>query len=385
MNLESVNRATTSDELKGIYRFRYTVYVEELKREIGGVDHAGKMVTDAEDEADYSHHFYVGTPDNIAGTVRLRIWKPGEIPEYDFKQFSLDIISGIESMTVSEIGRFMIHPKRRGALVLPAMARAAYEFQARDMGVDLALCYCRPGLVNYYRRLGARPYGGRMVDAPEGMEVPLVSVLSDRHYYKAVKSPLTSYVRKCFGPGKRTPLDIGRFAHLFDDDAQPIVTDKRKIWEEMNETLLDNTHTAGTFLDGLSDAAIQKLAGSGFIMDVPSGTLVTRAGHTEREMYVVLDGSFEVFNGEQVYAQLGRGDVFGEAAFFRDSGKRSASVRATRTGRLVTLRRKFLDELGKSDPASAQQILFNLAKILSERLASSNALTFATHREQLFG
>ncbi len=139
----------------------------------------------------------------------------------------------------------------------------------------------------------------------------------------------------------------------------------------MNDQLLDDAHGRSSFLESLSGSAVKQLAENGLIMDVSVGTVMTREGHAERELFVILDGVFEVYRGDTHYTYLGKGEIFGEVAFFRDSGKRSASVRATEKGRVVVLRRKFLESLGKSDPRAAQAILFNLGRILSERLVGS--------------
>ena len=79
----------------------------------------------------------------------------------------------------------------------------------------------------------------------------------------------------------------------------------------------------------------------------------------------------EVFPRPHV-ARLGSGEVFGEMAFFRDEGKRSASVSAVRPSRIVTLRRKWMDDFGESNPQGARAILFNLAKVMAERAARLN-------------
>jgi hypothetical protein len=78
----------------------------------------------------------------------------------------------------------MIHPEKRGTFVMPAMARRVYDFLAGEKQADLSFCYCRPGLINLYLKLGARSYGAPMVESPVGMLVPLVSVLSDKAFYR---------------------------------------------------------------------------------------------------------------------------------------------------------------------------------------------------------
>ena len=381
MQLKAVHRAATQEERDAVYRFRYRIYVEELHRELGGVDHDRRMVRDAEDDQPYTHHFYVGSIDAIEGVVRLRVWDPGAMPLAFAKKLSLHLFGPAQArLRTSEIGRFMIDPRRRGSLVLPSMARRSYEFLAHESNADLSFCYCRPGLVDYYRRLGARPYGAELFEESEGMEVPLVSVLSDYAYYRQVKSPLAHWVKKYFGRGKRAPVDTGDFAHLFDDDAQKIITDRRSVWSEFSAAL-QAAPGAGSFLDGLPEATLRQLMNNGFIMDVPEGKLITREGHMERELYVVLSGAVEVVRGDTTIARLGAGEVFGEMAFFRYEGKRWASVRATRHSRIVTLRRKWMDDLARSNPEGARAILFNLARVLAERAAATGAKEADGRRE----
>ncbi len=369
--LEKVYLATTQEERDAIYRFRYTIYYEELGREIGGVDHERKMVVDDDDEKPTSYHLYIGSKDNIIGTVRVQVWEPGQVPKADYEISSMDMFPGIDKLVCGEMGRFMIKRTSRGKLTLPAMARGVYEFLVTEKKLDLAFLYCRPGLVNHYRRLGARPYGGRMIDLPEGLEIPLVMVASDYKYFKAMKSPLAPFVKDFFGSSskKRPPLDTSAFSHLFDDDALPVVTDTDKVWEEVQNNLMDSEENLPSFLENLPDKVIRKLSEQGYIMDTPAGMMVTREGHSEREMYVILEGVYDIMIGEKCVRTLGRGDVMGEIAFFHKAGTRTASVVARRDGRIVTLRRKFLDELRQSDPKAAHDLLFNLARILAERLA----------------
>ena len=371
--LETVTMATTGDEREAIYRFRYGVYVEELRRSIGGVDHARRFVCDDEDEAATAVHLYAGPVNDIKGVVRLRIWEPGQVPEDDRQALSLDLFANIERYRTCEVGRFMIHPKVRGKLILPAMAYAAYDLLIGRRMVDLAFCYCRPGLVGYYRKLGARPYGGRLVDAPEGMEVPLVGVVSDRAYYKKMGSPLLPMVKKYFGPGKRTLVDATPFQHLFDEGAQRIETNVDKVWAEIQDHLMFNDEQRKGFLERLPERVQKQLAKNGFIMDVPAGGLLTRQGHAEREMFFVLSGSLEVYLDDRRLGLMGPGDLFGEVAFFRESGVRTASVKALNNARVLSIRRKFVDDVGRDDPEAARTILFHLGAVLAERLAMSEA------------
>ena len=120
-------------------------------------------------------------------------------------------------------------------------------------------------------------------------------------------------------------------------------------------------------LDALSEDTVRKLTAKGFLMDVPAGQLLTEKGLTQREIFVILDGAFEVHDGDRRLCVLGQGDVIGEIGFFRSSGRRAASVTAGSDGQVLVLRRHFVDELMKSDPACAAEVLFGLARVLADR------------------
>ena len=49
------------------------------------------------------------------------------------------------------------------------------------------------------------------------------------------------------------------------------------------------------------------------------------------------------------------------------SGRRVASVTAATDGQVLVLRRRFVDELMKNDPACAAEVLFGLARVLADR------------------
>ncbi|MCP5149215.1 MAG: cyclic nucleotide-binding domain-containing protein [Ectothiorhodospiraceae bacterium] len=369
--LEPVHRATTREERESIYRFRYTVYVEELGRRLGTAHHETRTVWDDDDEAPYTLHMYTGTPQSMTGSLRVRFWEPGRIPEYDFKTFNMQVFPGIETTRVSEVGRLMIRPSMRGKLLLPAIARAAYEFLVAEFDGVLAFCYGAPGLVPHYQKLGFRLYDCPLVPTPDGMNIGMVSVLSDGEHLKRVGSPASGLPERYFTLARRR-RDLERYAHLFNEDALRLEIDPARVWERVEHDLT----SAGTaddkpsFLEGLPRDVMRLLTSKGFIVDVSESTLVTREGHGDREMFVVLEGSFEVIDqsGRRI-ALLAKGDLFGEVAFFRESGRRSATVRAVTDGQVLVIRRRFLNDLRKDNPRAAAEILFRLGRILSERLA----------------
>ncbi|HEU0107162.1 MAG TPA: cyclic nucleotide-binding domain-containing protein [Vicinamibacteria bacterium] len=365
--LETVHKAETPAQREAIYRFRYQIYIEELKYNYEA-DHERKWLRQAEDDEPSTTLLYTGSPDDITSTVRVRAWKPGEVPPAVFQTTSMDRFSGIERLGISHIGRMMIRRSLRGKLVLPSLLAGGYEFLVGEQGADLAFLDCVPGIVRHYRQLGARPYGGRLIDLGYSPGIPLVIVLSDYAHLKRSGSIVAPLVKKYFGPGKRPPLDLEPYRHLFESEQVPVEFDPEKVWEALQDRLLASDEAIPTFVDALSPGALFHLSESGYLLNVKAGDLITRAGIGQREMFVILEGACEVEGASKRIALLEKGDLFGEIAFFSESGERTATVRALSDCKLLVLRQKFLDELTTNDPEAACQILLNVSRIMAERM-----------------
>lgn len=367
--LETVHRATTREEREAVYRFRYQVYVEEFGRELGSPDHGRRWVTDADDDKDTTTILYTGSVDKITGTVRVRHWRAGEVPHHDFEELSMDRFPDIDERNTAEIGRLMVRPSMRGKVIVASLVRASYELLAGEQHTDLVFCYCSPGLVRYYQHIAMRPFGGRPVLAPDGIMLPLVAVMSNRAYYRQTGSFLTPLVRRYFGPGKRRPIDLEPYRPLFAPLANGIELDAERVWEEVERTLLgDGARRPGSLLAELPAAAARDLVGRGLIVDVPAGTLVTRQGFREAELYVVLGGRFDADADGRVLGRAERGELFGEDALLDPGGRRTASVRAIEDGRVLVLRGRSLEKLLHRDPTLAEQVTAKLAEVFARRL-----------------
>jgi Cyclic nucleotide-binding domain/Acetyltransferase (GNAT) domain len=365
--LEPVHVAETEAEREAVFEFRYEVYGKELGRRLGNADHGRQRVHDEEDDKPYTTLLFTDDgAGRLTGTARIRRWEPGQVPAKDWEAFSMERFEGLRELATAEIGRLMIEPGRRGQLGLVSMVCAIYQLYAGELPVDVAFINCATGLVRHYRLLGWRTYAGRLVPTVDGIEVPLVQIPSDRAYLEQVGSFVAPFTDVFFGPGKRAPVDVGRWARVLDADSAPVRFDQAAVWERVNR-LRQAEAEHPSMLEALSEDTVRKLSEQGFLMDVPAGQLLTEKGLTQREIFVILDGAFEVHDGDRRLCVLGRGDVIGEIGFFGSSGRRVASVTAASDGQVLVLRRRFVDELMKTDPACAAEVLFGLARVLADR------------------
>jgi len=366
--LTPVYIAESEQEREALFRFRYSVYVEELGRKLGNADHRKRWVRDEEDDKPYTILFYTTDDDGaVTGTTRLRHWAPGEVPDKDWRTFSMERFDGLGELVTAEIGRLMIRPDQRGQLGLVSIGCAIYGQCAGELGVDAGFINCATGLVRYYRLLGFRTYHGRLVPTPDGIEVPLVMFPSDQAYLERAGSFLVPFANAFFGLGKRARVDIARYAALLDADTAPVQVDPAAVWDRVQQ-LRDAAQSQPPMLDALSEETVRKLSDRGFLMRVPAGQLVTEQGLAQQEIFVILEGTFEVHHGDRRLRVIGPGEVVGEVGFFSTSGRRSASVTAATDGQVLVLRRHFLDDLRRSDPACAAEILFELARALADRM-----------------
>jgi hypothetical protein len=366
--LDHVHIAESEGEREAVFRFRYSVYVEELGRKLGNADHGRRWVYDAEDDEPYTILLYTADDGgNLTGTVRVRHWGPGEIPEHDWEIFSMERFDGLSGLGTAEIGRLMIKPDRRGQLGLVSIACALYQLAAAELAVDVGFINCATGLVRHYRLLGFRTYAGRLVATPDGIEVPLVLFPSDRAYLEQVGSFLTPFVDAFYGPGGRAPVTVSRYASLLDADSAPVQVDPAAVWDRVERVRAAAGPRPRT-LDVLSEKTVRRFADKGFVMKVSAGDLLTEKGLAQQEIFLILDGTFEVHDGDRRLHVVGRGEVIGEIGFFGTAGRRSASVSAATEGLVLVLRRHFLDELRDGEPAIAAEILFELARALADRM-----------------
>jgi CRP/FNR family transcriptional regulator, cyclic AMP receptor protein len=111
-----------------------------------------------------------------------------------------------------------------------------------------------------------------------------------------------------------------------------------------------------------------------------TGQTVIEAGAPSRSLYLVVDGLLEVLapvpgrraNRFRRIVTVGAGSVLGEMSFF-DSAGRSAMVRAVMPVVVDELTPADFDALADEDAGLGRQILFDLGRILAQRLRKAQS------------
>lgn len=96
-------------------------------------------------------------------------------------------------------------------------------------------------------------------------------------------------------------------------------------------------------------------------------------GSLEQNVYIILEGSFDVAVDGKSVAKLSKGSHFGEMSWLSHE-PRSATVRCLADGTLLKVSALFLQSFILKSPENGVRILRELARELSSRLRAANAL-----------
>jgi CRP-like cAMP-binding protein len=122
--------------------------------------------------------------------------------------------------------------------------------------------------------------------------------------------------------------------------------------------------------NGLDAEDVAKIFAKGMTMEVEKGNMLFYQGTTGNQMYVVLGGRIDLFDGKKHLASLRTGDLFGEMAVILNE-PRSASAMAGETSRVFVLSETVFQKLMTKH--AAIRILLNIIGVMARRIREMNA------------
>lgn len=362
--------ATTQAEREAIYRFRYSVYVDEMGKSLSYADEVRKMLYDELDQS--AEHFMGLVGGQVVACARLN--KASDVAAGDeLRQlYRLDEWAGFPSETVSLSSRLMVARPWRGSAVLGSLLLELYRY-SRERGIRFNFLNCAPSLLDLYEQMGYRRYADGFIDADVGYRIPMVFMAEDAVYMKLVHSPFYRLARKL--PSSQD--DSHWFERQFPEHAIHVnrrLIDADQFWDMLETNLHEDPKSRISLLGGLSDADAQQFLSSCTLMLCKAGDTIIRPGDVGDEMFVVLEGAVEVWGGSDQkpvsLAMLGPGQVFGEIAFV-SRVPRTAKVVAVNDVKLLILTQGFLRKALKNMPQIVAPVLLNLSVVLCDRLKAS--------------
>lgn len=356
--------AETDEERRAVYRLRYDVYVEEMGRYQGVADHANRMLY--EDCDTYSRISYAADGDDIVATARLTWGGEADIPQRMIDQYGLQpFLAELPASAIAVGERAMVRPHLRGTDLLFRLMSNGVAW-ANERRIQLLFGDCEPHLLNLYLGLGQRTYSKRNVNSAEaGYLVPIVTVLEDIDHFRAINSPLLPFLTD-FGDDKRVPDIIRRIFAEGSAVMSRAHTTPAAYWGEVSSAIGEMGQISA--LDGFTGDEAARCLEKSSIIECAAGDRVLKKGGVARNLFVVLDGTLEVREGDDVLAVISKGDVFGEMAFLLERPRTRDVFAATDGTRILSLSEANLRSMIKTDPAVAAHLMLNISKMLCLRL-----------------
>ena len=264
--------AESVPDREAVFRFWYSVYVEEMGRHRDAADHARRELRGVEDETAYI--FMARDQGEVVAACRWS-WGGDGFSDRQIEQYQLDSFLAevpAERMSIGE--RTMVAASHRGGTAYIDLAYQVTPFAERHRAL-LSFGASEPHLVSYYARFGQRPFASRQHFSEEsGYIIPTLSIPFGLD-----------------GLGEPTP-DCVRRAALGSPAVHNAEVDGDESFEDAIRTARRATE-AGVPA-GLSHDDVMVLARRGTLLRCRGGDQILRQGGTARNPFVVMSGSLEV-------------------------------------------------------------------------------------------
>jgi predicted GNAT family N-acyltransferase len=358
--------AETEEVRRAVYRLRYDVYVEEMGRYQSVADHEQRMLYEEVDKQ--SRISYAAIDGEVVATARLTWGGDGPFPQRMIDQYGLaPFLAELPASAIAVGERGMVRPRLRGTDVLFKMMIAGRE-RVSERRIQLIFGDCEPHLLNLYLSLGMRTYSKTNINSPEaGYLIPIVTVVEDIEYLRQIKSPMAEHVHD-FGADARIPDIIKRVFAEGTSVKSRLNTGSASYWNDVHSALSELDANRISALDGFSEEEAARCLEKSTIIECATGDRILKRGGVARNLFVVLEGTLEVREGDAVQAVLRPGDVFGEMAFLLERPRSADVYAATDDARILSLSEAQLRTMIKSDPAIAAKLLLNISKMLCHRI-----------------
>jgi CRP-like cAMP-binding protein len=360
-----VFRARSEQDREELFRFRYTVYVEEMGRYRGIADHEGRRLVEPED----AHSILYGARESgrVVGTSRLTLgaegFSPRQIDQYSLAPFLSEVPARV--MAIGE--RLMLAPERRGGAVTAELRALARE-DIEASGVALVFGACEPHLLSMNLSAGGRTYAERNINSEEsGYLIPLVFLAADADSLAAAIGTLDEGGHPCLPRCIEAALARGNAVHSAS------VMAPGKYWAHVQDALERLEEEELHAFVGLDAAERRECVARSNIIECAPGDRVLKEGGSSQNLFLVLEGTLEVRHGGGLMNVLGPGDVFGEMAFLLQLPRQSDVYAATPDVRILSLSDGTLRKLMAEEPALAAKLLFNISRMLCGRLIKANS------------
>ena len=177
---------------------------------------------------------------------------------------------------------------------------------------------------------------------------------------------------KDFGADARIPECVDRLINDSGSVLSQRLAAPSSYWGEVRGALGELGDSQLHPLDGLSEKVLIRSLGKSSIIECRAGDRVLKKGGVARNMFVVLDGTLEVKDGDTLIRVLGAGDIIGEVAFLLERPRTMDVYAATDDTRILSLSESEIRKIIDSDPEVAARLMLNVSKMLCRRIYNNS-------------
>jgi cyclic nucleotide-binding protein len=358
-----VGLADTDEKKEAVYRFRYSVYVEEMGRYQGIADHVGRRLVEPED--DQSWIFYARADDGeVVGTARLS-WGGNGFTERQIEEYRLDpFLAELPPEHIALGERMMVKPDLRGTgLVDEVLHCSTATGLAHDVRIQFGAC--EPHLLSLYLGGGRRTYSTKNINTPEaGYLIPLVAFPQGPEALRGVGARTApDRMPDCV----ERILDSGGGAVM-----SPLMTSADDYLLHLRAAMHEIEAQNISAFHAFTDEEVERCLARSNVIECTGGDRILKKGGAARNIFVVLDGTLEARDGEQVVGVIRTGEVFGEMAFLLERPRSLDVYAASDSARVLSLSEHTIRAMVAEDPAVAAKLLFNISRMLCVRIVKAS-------------
>lgn len=177
--------AHSEEDRRRVFRFRYQIYVEEMRREQKFADHRRRLIEEPFDAT--GHLLLAEVGDTIVGTARTNFAGETDLGYY-VDLFNLRAAGPDFPRGVSLTTKLMIRRELRSGTLAVRMATALYQF-GRTRGIGHDFIDCNAHLEDFFIRLGYHRHGPKVEHPEYGLVQPLRLDIEDIDHLLQVGSP----------------------------------------------------------------------------------------------------------------------------------------------------------------------------------------------------
>jgi hypothetical protein len=188
----AIRQVIGRDEFEAVSRFRYRIYVDEMRRKQKYADHERKTITDPLDGEGVGN-LAAWEGGEVVGVVRINFLQLTDIGDY-FEQYDLGGLPPGVLAATSITTRLMIHPGHRRGTLAARLACETYRY-GLARGITTDFIDCNAHLVSFFTGLGYVVHRDDLVHPEYGAVTVMRLNVTDLDHLERVRSPFRKILR----------------------------------------------------------------------------------------------------------------------------------------------------------------------------------------------